>query len=112
MGSSSVKWNPTTNFAGIANGDYGGSYGIPPDTQGDVGPNHYFQVVNKSYKIWDKQGNILVGTTSLSSIWSGFNPGPLSDPIVLYDEIADQMVSVDFRNIFTFQGTYRCIHDT
>lgn len=103
MGSSPVKWNPTTNFAGIASGDPGGSYGIPPDTQGDVGPNHYFQVVNKSYKIWDKQGNILVGTTSISSIWSGFIPGPLSDPIVLYDEIADRW----FLSIFEIYSPYR-----
>ncbi|MEZ5196838.1 MAG: hypothetical protein R2764_10660 [Bacteroidales bacterium] len=74
MGTSSVKWNPTTNFYGIFRGEYGGSYGTPPDTQGDVGPNHYFRV-NLSYEIWDKEGNSLVGPLPLNTIWSVFNPG-------------------------------------
>jgi hypothetical protein len=103
MGTSSVKWNPTTNFYGIFEGEYGGSYGTPPDTQGDVGPNHYFQVVNTSYKIWDKEGNSLVGPLPLSTIWSVFSPGPLSDPIVLYDEIADRW----FVSIFEKDSPHR-----
>src|SRR2546430_815607 len=31
----------------------------PPDTNGDVGPNHYVEPVNLSIKIFDKNGNTL-----------------------------------------------------
>jgi len=34
---------------------------LPPDTDGDVGPNHYVQSVNSSIKIFDKSGNPLNG---------------------------------------------------
>ena len=41
---------------------------IPPDPAGDVGPNHYVQVVNLEYAIYSKTGTKLVGpfSTSLS----------------------------------------------
>jgi len=77
---------PTINFEGISN--INGS--IPPDTQGDVGPNHYFQVVNSSYQIFDKQGNSLLGPLNTTSIWSGFTISSITDPIVLYDSQADR----------------------
>ncbi len=77
---------PTINFEGISN--INGS--IPPDTQGDVGPNHYFQVVNSSYQIFDKQGNSLLGPLNTTSIWSGFTISSIADPIVLYDSQADR----------------------
>jgi len=72
----------------------------PPDTQGDVGPNHYVQVVNLSFEIWDKQGNSLYGPYDLSTIWDGFN-GDWSgtndgDPIVLYDQAADRWMISQF----------------
>ena len=66
----------------------------PPDTTGDVGPNHYVQWVNFSYAVWSKQGALLYGPVNGNTIWSGFggmcetrNNG---DPIVLYDQIADR----------------------
>ena len=43
------------NFAGVTNLN-----GVaPPDTDGDVGPNHYMQMVNLSFQIFDKYGNSL-----------------------------------------------------
>ena len=45
---------------------------LPPDVQGDVGPNHYVQVVNLSFQVFDKQGNSLYGPFDLSTIWDGF----------------------------------------
>ncbi len=77
------------NFAGVDN-----LAGVaPPDTQGDVGPNHYLQMVNSSFQIWDKSGTSLYGPADIITIWDGFT-GPWSstndgDPIVLYDEYAD-----------------------
>src|SRR5436190_11743842 len=42
---------PIVNFAGIS---FTGS--SPPDTNGDVGPNHYVQWVNTSFEIFNKSG--------------------------------------------------------
>ncbi len=82
----------------------------PPDTTGDLGPNHYVQWVNLRYSIYTltrdasnqitafnlvpgfpKQGNIL---------WQGFG-GPCEayndgDPIVQYDQLADRWVLTQF----------------
>src|SRR3989442_11669843 len=48
----------------------------PPDTQGDVGANHYIQNVNSTtFRIWDKNGTVLL-TSTLNSLWGtgGTNP--------------------------------------
>ncbi len=81
---------PILNFNGVNNRN-----GVhPPDTNGDVGPNHYVQWVNLSLQIWDKNGSSLYGPVNGNTIWQGFgtqcettNNG---DPIVLYDEMADR----------------------
>lgn len=84
------------NFSGLSN-----TSGVaPPDTQGDVGPNNYFQMVNLSFQIWDKSGNSLYGPALSSTLWSGFT-GPWTgtndgDPIVLYDQIADRWIATQF----------------
>jgi len=64
----------------------------PPDTQGDVGPYHYFQVVNRSFGIWDKQGNILYGPVNNWTLFDGIglDVNAESDPIVVYDHMADR----------------------
>ncbi len=73
----------------------------PPDPSGAVGPNHYMQMVNLGFQIWDKTGTSLLGPASLGTIWAGF-PGPWSsslndgDPIVLYDETADRWLASEF----------------
>lgn len=77
------------NFDGIYN-----TYGVaPPDTDGDVGLNHYIQMVNNGFQIFDKSGVALTTPADLSTIWQNL-PGPwvgnYGDPIVLYDEIADR----------------------
>lgn len=73
---------------------------LPPDTQGDVGPNHYMQMVNAAFAIWDKSGNLLYGPVDNRTLWNGF-PGPWSssndgDPVVIYDEQADRWVASQF----------------
>jgi hypothetical protein len=72
----------------------------PPDTDGDVGPNHYVQMVNLGFQIYDKSGNILYGPADTNTIWTGFggqcetqNAG---DPIVLYDQLADRWLLSQF----------------
>ncbi|HLN53789.1 MAG TPA: GEVED domain-containing protein [Prolixibacteraceae bacterium] len=72
----------------------------PPDTQGDVGPAHYFQMVNLSFKIFNKNGSTAYGPADISTLWNGFigdwtgtNDG---DPVVLYDEVADRWLATQF----------------
>jgi len=45
--------SPIQTFAGM-NSVQSGCGCLPPDTDGDVGPNHYIQSVNSSIKIFDK----------------------------------------------------------
>jgi nitrate reductase gamma subunit len=89
------------NFDGSNNGD--NSSGVaPPDTQGDVGPNHYVQMVNNVTQIFDKNGNTLWGPTNSSAFWDGFDDGTPydnandGDPVVLYDQQADRWLVTQF----------------
>lgn len=50
---------PSQNFAGLDFNTFGA--GWPPDTNGDVGPNHYIQTVNTSIGIFNKTGTRLAG---------------------------------------------------
>ncbi len=73
---------------------------FPPDTNGDVGPNHYMQWVNLSLAVWDKQGNLLLGPVNGNTLFAGFG-GPCQntnngDPIVLYDHLADRWLASQF----------------
>jgi len=84
------------NFSGIGNL----SSVAPPDTDGDVGPDHYFQMVNMSFAIWDKEGTLLYGPADNITLWDNF-PGPWSstndgDPVVLYDEQSDRWMATQF----------------
>jgi hypothetical protein len=84
------------NFEGI--GNVNGV--LPPDTNGDVGPNHYVQIVNLSFAIFNKSGTPLYGPANINTIWSGFG-GPCEtqndgDPVVLYDHLADRWLLSQF----------------
>jgi len=54
--------SPILTFAGM-NSTQSGCGCLPPDSDGDVGPNHYVNSVNSSIKIFDKSGNPLNGTS-------------------------------------------------
>ena len=93
----------------------------PPDTTGDVGPNHYVQWVNLRYSIYNltrdasnqitaftlvpgfpKQGNV---------VWQGFGGRCQSDndgdPIVQYDQLADRWILTQFA--VTAQPFTQCV---
>ena len=69
----------------------------PPDTDGDAGPDHYFQTVNTSYAIYNKSGVKIFGPFNNSSVWNGMpNNANSGDAIVLYDEAADRWFFTQF----------------
>lgn len=81
------------NFDGMGNG----SGYVPPDTHGDVGFNHYYQVVNCSYAIYNKSGVKIFGPVGNSSVWSGMpNNSNDGDAIVLFDELANRWIFSQF----------------
>jgi hypothetical protein len=88
---------PLASFDGIGN-----TAGVlPPDTNGDVGPNHYVQWVNLSFAIFRKtDGALVYGPANGKTLWQGFGGACESendgDPIVLYDEIAGRWLMSQF----------------
>ena len=73
----------------------------PPDTNGDVGPNHYVQTVNVGFRVFDKSGNPLTPFTTYNSFFAPLVGTPCAnqnqgDPFVFYDQIADRWVITDF----------------
>ena len=107
--SSAARGIPPTsqNFEGNDVGESssdGVFIGAPPDTNGDVGPNHYVQTVNTVFTIYSKTGQRLVEPTPLNNIWKSapnaaeFNCTSQSrgDPVVQYDPLADRWLISQF----------------
>jgi hypothetical protein len=97
---------PIQNFPGLSRTDTctGGQCGagIPPDPNGEVGPNHYVQAVNDAYAIYDKSNGNLLASFTENSLFSGGPTGTVcdtssfGDPIVVYDAIADRWILSNF----------------
>lgn len=96
--SSIIPVEAILNFDGINQNEASGV--LPPDTNGDVGPNHYFQTTNggggSSIKIYDKEGTLLFGPSSSASFWTDVNQNGAGDPIVLYDQYAEAWMFSEF----------------
>lgn len=75
----------------------------PPDPVGDVGPNHYVEMVNLSFAIYNKFGTKLYGPADLGTLWQGFEVPHCSDsagdPIVLHDQFADRWILTQFTSL-------------
>ena len=90
----------------------------PPDTNGDVGPNHYVQTVNIGFRVFDKSGNPLTPFVTYNSFFSPLGTGnPCGnsqnggDPLAFYDQIADRWVVSDL-GFLSYPGPgpyYECI---
>ncbi|WP_157202659.1 hypothetical protein [Calidithermus chliarophilus] len=94
---------PLLTFEGLSNQDNFNLFGFrvnPPDPVGDVGPNHYVEMVNLAFAVYDKQGNLLMGPARIGDLWSGFAiedcTDPSGDPIVLYDQLEDRWILSQF----------------
>jgi hypothetical protein len=123
----SVPAPPTdTSFEGLAFADTcGGSQcgdGHPPDTNGDVGPTYYIQVVNTAIGIFNKSTGSRVAAFTFDAFMSQGHFGNLcdtnnfGDPVVLYDTFQDHWFITDFAfqidgsgNVVNPPGSYQCI---
>ena len=104
--------SPVRNFDGVT-AVTSGSNLIPPDTDGDVGPNHYIQSVNSSIQIFSKTGTTISGPTTFNSFFSALGPSTPcgtnqneGDGVVLYDHLANRWVVTDF----AFTSLFRSAH--
>jgi hypothetical protein len=110
---------PSLVFDGLNSNDNVAIYGtriIPPDTNGDVSPKQYVQVVNSLVRVYDKSGNPQTPPFKLSQIYSTLGT-PCStrddgDIIVLYDSLADRWIlsqyctfAPPFRQMFAVSKT-------
>jgi hypothetical protein len=94
---------PLVTFEGLSNQDNFDIFGFrvnPPDPNGEVGPNHYVEMINLVFAVYDKAGNLLVGPVDTGSLWAGFPiadcTDPSGDPIVLYDQLEDRWLLSQF----------------
>lgn len=91
------------NFEGLSNQDNFDVFGFrvnPPDPVGDVGPNHYVEMINLVFAVYDKQGNLLLGPVDTGTLWADFPiedcTDPSGDPIVIYDQFVDRWLLTQF----------------
>src|SRR4051794_14812475 len=90
---------PSLSFDGIPFPSVGCSC-APPDTNGEVGPTQYVQIVNEGFQVYSKSGASLYGPAGITTLWSGFGGGCQNsgdgDPVVLYDQLAGRWVITQF----------------
>lgn len=94
---------PLTTFDGLSNQDNFNLFGFrvnPPDPVGDVGPNHYVEMVNLAFAVYSKTGTRLLGPVDTGTLWDGFAiedcTDPSGDPVVLYDQTTDRWLLSQF----------------
>jgi hypothetical protein len=72
----------------------------PPDPDGDVGPNHYVEMVNLTFAVYSKTGSRLLGPVDLGALWANFPiedcTDESGDAIVLYDQTTDRWLLTQF----------------
>jgi hypothetical protein len=107
---------PSATFPGITSAQSACGC-LPPDTDGDVGANHYIQSVNSRIKILDKAGTQLLAPTTFNSFFAALGPTTpcgnnqnRGDGVVFYDHMARRWVVSDFAYV-SFPGAsfYQCV---
>ena len=95
--------SPITTFEGLGRTEnIAAGFGnlAPPDTDGDVGPNHYVQQTNLLVRVWNKAGTPLTAPFRLSSLFAALGGQCAApdngDPVVLYDSLADRWLLSQF----------------
>lgn len=99
--------SPLLSFDGLSNFDNIDAYNLlimPPDMNGDVGPNHYVQTTNALVRIFNKNGTPASAPFRMSSLFAPLNTVcSLRDdglPVVLYDPLADRWLLSQYCNAF------------
>ena len=102
--------DPIMNFEGLRIQDGGGWH--PPDTDGEVGPNHYIQVVNIAIGIYDKDTGAELVNLPYNSFFSPAaapcNNTNRGDVVVMYDTMADRWLVTDF-SLPSTGPVYQCM---
>jgi hypothetical protein len=95
--------SPLVNFDGLSNQDNFNIFGFrvnPPDPVGDVGPDHYVEMVNLVFAVYSKTGTLLLGPVDIGQLWAGFAVNdctdPSGDPVVIYDQFVDRWILSQF----------------
>lgn len=100
---SSLRAPEPDGFSNLIHNYDGQSTGAsPPDTVGDVGPNHFVQAVNLSgstVRVIRKSDGVVLKTFTMQSLTtaSPCNSG-IGDPIVIYDRAADRWMISELPN--------------
>src|SRR5260370_17647931 len=88
--------SPLANFEGLSNQDNFNVFGFrvnPPDPNGEVGPNHYVEIINLVFAVFDKNGNKLLGPVDTGTLWAGFTlpdfTHPSANPSLLSTQFID-----------------------
>jgi subtilisin-like proprotein convertase family protein len=105
---------PITTFEGMGTGLAGFSVqSAPPDTDGDIGPNHYVQIVNTGVTIFSRTGAVLLGPVNTNTFWNGFTGACAAtndgDGVVRYDRIANRWVISQFSVMGGLGPFFECI---
>jgi hypothetical protein len=105
------------NFEGIGAGFTGFNLSsAPPDTNGAIGATQYVQAVNASFAVFDKNtGALLLGAEDISTLFQSLVGSNCalqheSDPVVLYDRLANRwLISIIDGDGGTPQKFSQCI---
>jgi hypothetical protein len=109
---------PLINVPGLSDDDNAATIGgrvVPPDTEGDIGPDHYVQWINLIIGVWDVNRDTSGAPTSVTlaagfpkagnAVFAGFTGSAAADacrttnngdPIVLYDHLANRWLISQF----------------
>jgi subtilisin-like proprotein convertase family protein len=105
--------DPEVSFDGLSNQNNSVSFGFqvsPPDTNGDVGPNHFVQMSNLLVRVFDKTGTPLTPAFKLSTLFQQLGgqcaASDAGDPVVVYDPLADRWVLSQFAFVTTAAPPY------
>jgi hypothetical protein len=99
---------PGTSLSPDVINNNGGFGFIPPDTMGAIGPNHFVELTNGSFSVYNKTTGALITRTGLTQFWinagiTGLNTNPsigpgAGDDRVLWDPDSGRWFAASFDN--------------
>ncbi|MFY0562858.1 Ig-like domain-containing protein [Archangium lansingense] len=106
------------DFGGMGDGFTGpsGSFEVgfdAADPAGDVGPDHYVQIVNTSISVFDKGGRVVFGPVPTRTLWAGFG-GTCAveagiDGVVRYDHLAGRWLITQLAETGIGGRSFQCV---